>query len=88
MRLPVLYPPQSYAVGHHCRTMAELRKHETPEEAHLAEQERLLAELADRLATKETEFATTGAEPATTMVMTVWRRSGPAPPRCCSWDWC
>jgi hypothetical protein len=42
--------------------MAEMRKYETPEAAHLAEQERLLAELTDQLATKETEFATTGAE--------------------------
>lgn len=42
--------------------MAEMRKYETPEAAHLAEQELLLAELTDQLATKETEFATTGAE--------------------------
>jgi uncharacterized protein (DUF2267 family) len=42
--------------------MAELRKYATPEAAHLAEQERLLAKLVDQLATKETEFATTGAE--------------------------
>jgi len=34
----------------------------TPEAEELDRQERLLAELTDRLATKETEFATTGAE--------------------------
>lgn len=42
--------------------MVEMRKYETPEAAHLAEQERVLAELTDQLATKETEFATTSAE--------------------------
>jgi hypothetical protein len=42
--------------------MAELRKYETPEAVHLTEQERLLAELTDQLATRETEFATTAAE--------------------------
>ncbi len=34
----------------------------TPEEEHLADQERLLAELTEQLATKEAEFATLGVE--------------------------
>ena len=34
----------------------------TPEDEHLAEQERLFAELAEQLATREAEFATIGAE--------------------------
>jgi len=42
--------------------MSDIRKYTTPEAAHLAEQERLLAELTDELANRETEFATTGAE--------------------------
>lgn len=42
--------------------MSDVRKYTTPEAEHLAEQERLLAELTEQLATKETEFATTGAE--------------------------
>jgi hypothetical protein len=42
--------------------MSDVRKYATPEAEHLAEQERLLAELTEQLATKETEFATTGAE--------------------------
>jgi hypothetical protein len=43
-------------------TMAEMWIHQTPEAAHLAEQERVLAELTEQLATKETEFATRAAE--------------------------
>ena len=39
-----------------------LQPHLTPEAAHLAEQERLVAELTEQLATQETEFATAGAE--------------------------
>lgn len=42
--------------------MTGLTRRQTPEEDHLAEQERLLAELTEHLVIKETEFATTGAE--------------------------
>lgn len=42
--------------------MTGVEAQQTPEEEHLADQERLLAELSERLITKETEFATTGAE--------------------------
>lgn len=42
--------------------MTGVAAHETPEGEHLADQERLLAELSEQLIVKETEFATTGAE--------------------------
>ena len=42
--------------------MAERKVRRTPEEEHLAEQERLFSELAEQLATRETEFATLGSE--------------------------
>src|SRR5450759_2649046 len=42
--------------------MTELAVHRTPEDDHLGDQERVLAELTEQLLTKETEFATAGAE--------------------------
>jgi hypothetical protein len=42
--------------------MADKRTTASPEGEHLAEQERLLADLTEQLAIRETEFATTGAE--------------------------
>ena len=42
--------------------MSEAVRYETPEEEHLAEQERLLAELTEQLAAREAEFATEGVE--------------------------
>lgn len=50
------------AVPHHGSTMSDVQTYTTPEAEHLADQERLLAELTEQLATKETEFATIGAE--------------------------
>lgn len=42
--------------------MAETGVRRTPEEEHLADQETLLQDLTERLATKEAEFATLGVE--------------------------
>jgi hypothetical protein len=42
--------------------MSEVQRFGTPEAEHLADQERLLADLTEQLAFKETEFATIGAE--------------------------
>jgi hypothetical protein len=42
-------------------TMPDPNPRSTPEAKHLAEQERLLADLTEKLATKETEFAAFGA---------------------------
>ena len=46
----------------HDGAMPEGRVRRTPEEEHLADQERLLEELTEQLATKETEFATLGVD--------------------------
>lgn len=46
----------------HHDEMADGNVRRAPEDEHLAEQERLLAELTDQLATREAEFATAGTE--------------------------
>ena len=50
------------AVPSHGSTRSGVQRYTTPEAEHLAGQERLLAELTEQLATKETEFATLAAE--------------------------
>jgi hypothetical protein len=47
---------------HHLVTVTQPVVRRTPEEEHLADQERLLEELSEQLATKEAEFATRGVE--------------------------
>jgi hypothetical protein len=46
----------------HDGRMPDARVRRTPEEEHLADQERLLEELTEQLATKEADFATSGVE--------------------------
>lgn len=53
---------RSAAVPRHGSTLSGVQRYTTPEAEHLADQERLLAELTEQLATKETEFATLAAE--------------------------